>query len=141
MHGMAVLLCLVFVVDSVVARSSFADDVESDSDEQAKLTFRSLNKRHHNNDRHGNLRSLAEHIFSNKRVLGTCGTTGCPSGQCCSQYGWCGTEDAYCGSGCQSGSCQSLQPINYSIPSCFSTIKSTRIFSSNCSKYINIILL
>lgn len=26
----------------------------------------------------------------------------CPGGQCCSQFGWCGTTQAYCGRGCQS---------------------------------------
>nr|AAC16011.1 basic chitinase [Elaeagnus umbellata] len=26
----------------------------------------------------------------------------CPGGQCCSQYGWCGTTDEYCKKGCQS---------------------------------------
>ncbi|KAI9155913.1 hypothetical protein H9P43_009023 [Blastocladiella emersonii ATCC 22665] len=26
----------------------------------------------------------------------------CPGGQCCSQYGWCGTTSAYCGTGCSS---------------------------------------
>nr|AAP35271.1 chitinase [Euonymus europaeus] len=26
----------------------------------------------------------------------------CPGGQCCSQYGWCGTTNEYCGQGCQS---------------------------------------
>ncbi|KAK4781125.1 hypothetical protein SAY87_017231 [Trapa incisa] len=26
----------------------------------------------------------------------------CAGGLCCSQWGWCGTSDAYCGSGCQS---------------------------------------
>ncbi|KAJ3038989.1 chitin deacetylase [Rhizophlyctis rosea] len=41
---------------------------------------------------------------------GTCGATAgkqCPSGSCCSQYGWCGTTSAYCGTGCQSayGTC------------------------------------
>ncbi|KAI4869729.1 carbohydrate-binding module family 18 protein [Hypoxylon rubiginosum] len=39
-----------------------------------------------------------------------CGTgvgTRCASGQCCSQYGYCGTGTAYCGTGCQSsyGTC------------------------------------
>ncbi|CAG8545724.1 461_t:CDS:2 [Ambispora leptoticha] len=29
--------------------------------------------------------------------------TQCPSGNCCSQWGWCGTTSDYCGSGCQSG--------------------------------------
>lgn len=35
---------------------------------------------------------------------GTCGGSSgfvCPTGQCCSQYGWCGTTSAYCGAGCQ----------------------------------------
>lgn len=26
----------------------------------------------------------------------------CPSGKCCSKYGWCGTSSDYCGKGCQS---------------------------------------
>jgi len=36
---------------------------------------------------------------------GTCANNGlsCPSGECCSQYGWCGTTSDYCGAGCQSG--------------------------------------
>ncbi|XXH06046.1 hypothetical protein Hte_012491 [Hypoxylon texense] len=39
-----------------------------------------------------------------------CGTgvgTRCASGQCCSQYGYCGTGTSYCGTGCQSnyGTC------------------------------------
>ena len=37
----------------------------------------------------------------------TCGTFTnykcAKSGECCSQYGWCGTTSAYCSSGCQSG--------------------------------------
>ncbi|KAJ4955261.1 hypothetical protein NE237_012044 [Protea cynaroides] len=32
---------------------------------------------------------------------------GCASTLCCSQYGYCGTGDAYCGTGCQSGPCSS----------------------------------
>jgi len=37
----------------------------------------------------------------------------CPSGQCCSKYGWCGKTDDYCDSGCQSefGQCKNY-PIN-----------------------------
>jgi len=34
-----------------------------------------------------------------------CGTgvgTSCPSGSCCSEYGWCGTSSEYCKAGCQS---------------------------------------
>ncbi|CAK9229720.1 unnamed protein product [Sphagnum troendelagicum] len=35
------------------------------------------------------------------------GSNPCAGGDCCSQYGYCGCTDAYCGSGCQSqcGSC------------------------------------
>jgi len=29
------------------------------------------------------------------------GVARCPSGQCCSKYGWCGTSSSYCGAGCQ----------------------------------------
>ncbi|KAF3807414.1 Chitotriosidase-1 [Colletotrichum gloeosporioides] len=31
--------------------------------------------------------------------------TGSTFGKCCSSSGWCGTDDAHCGSGCQSGDC------------------------------------
>jgi peptidoglycan/xylan/chitin deacetylase (PgdA/CDA1 family) len=36
---------------------------------------------------------------------GLCGSNGyaCPSGECCSQWGYCGTTSEYCGAGCQSG--------------------------------------
>ncbi|KAF8402323.1 hypothetical protein HHK36_013277 [Tetracentron sinense] len=30
---------------------------------------------------------------------------GCASGLCCSQYGYCGTGEEYCGTGCQEGPC------------------------------------
>ncbi|OUM62096.1 carbohydrate-binding module family 18 protein [Piromyces sp. E2] len=35
---------------------------------------------------------------------GKCGKENgvCPNKKCCSKYGWCGTSDKYCGSGCQS---------------------------------------
>ena len=32
---------------------------------------------------------------------------GCDSDQCCSKWGYCGTDDDYCGDGCQSGPCYS----------------------------------
>lgn len=39
----------------------------------------------------------------------TCGSEGggavCANNLCCSQYGYCGSTDAYCGNGCQSGPC------------------------------------
>lgn len=36
-----------------------------------------------------------------------CGTTGCKGNMCCSRWGYCGTTKAYCGTGCQSGPCNS----------------------------------
>jgi len=38
----------------------------------------------------------------------------CPSGECCSKYGWCGTSDKHCKSGCQSefGTCKSSVKIS-----------------------------
>ncbi|OAL44264.1 hypothetical protein IQ07DRAFT_481616, partial [Pyrenochaeta sp. DS3sAY3a] len=43
-------------------------------------------------------------------VDGSCGATGggqtCGGsvfGNCCSEYGYCGSTDIYCGTGCQSG--------------------------------------
>ena len=32
---------------------------------------------------------------------------GCRAGLCCSQWGYCGTGNAYCGSGCRAGPCYS----------------------------------
>ncbi|ORX76333.1 hypothetical protein BCR32DRAFT_183369, partial [Anaeromyces robustus] len=43
------------------------------------------------------------------------GDTECPSGQCCSKYGWCGTGDKFCGIGCQEeyGICNSIiEPVH-----------------------------
>ncbi|GJP74243.1 hypothetical protein CLOP_g4859 [Closterium sp. NIES-67] len=33
------------------------------------------------------------------------GNSVCPNGLCCSKWGWCGSTDEYCSSGCQSGPC------------------------------------
>ena len=50
-------------------------------------------------------------ISSTSTVVGKCGKEygKCPSGQCCSKYGWCGKSDDYCDTskGCQSafGTC------------------------------------
>ncbi|ORX42224.1 hypothetical protein BCR36DRAFT_308236, partial [Piromyces finnis] len=41
-------------------------------------------------------------ISTNNRCGPQNGYTVCPSGECCSQYGWCGTESIHCGAGCQS---------------------------------------
>ncbi|XP_031378886.1 endochitinase EP3-like [Punica granatum] len=35
---------------------------------------------------------------------------GCSPDLCCSQYGYCGTGDQYCGTGCRSGPCYSSTP-------------------------------
>ena len=34
---------------------------------------------------------------------------GCDAGLCCSQWGYCGTGDDFCGTGCQAGACYSGQ--------------------------------
>jgi len=38
-------------------------------------------------------------------VNGKCGASygACPENECCSKYGYCGTDNEYCGAGCQSG--------------------------------------
>ncbi|THF97853.1 hypothetical protein TEA_016956 [Camellia sinensis var. sinensis] len=43
--------------------------------------------------------------FVPKIVLGQ--NCGCPADLCCSQFGYCGSDNAYCGAGCQSGPCTS----------------------------------
>ncbi|KAL8482822.1 hypothetical protein ACS0TY_025743 [Phlomoides rotata] len=35
---------------------------------------------------------------------------GCPSNLCCSQFGYCGSTDPYCGAGCRSGPCTGSSP-------------------------------
>ncbi|PIN15006.1 putative chitinase [Handroanthus impetiginosus] len=37
---------------------------------------------------------------------------GCAPNLCCSQYGYCGTGDPYCGNGCQAGPCYGSQGSN-----------------------------
>ncbi|KAH6809257.1 carrot EP3-3 chitinase-like protein [Perilla frutescens var. frutescens] len=46
---------------------------------------------------------LAFLLSSGKWVSGQ--NCGCASNLCCSQYGYCGTGDPYCGQGCRSGPC------------------------------------
>ena len=44
--------------------------------------------------------------MSNIASAQNCGPTvgvSCGGSQCCSQFGYCGVTDAYCGSGCQPG--------------------------------------
>jgi len=42
-------------------------------------------------------------ISTDNRCGPSNGNTVCPDNKCCSQYGYCGTTSAYCGTGCQSG--------------------------------------
>lgn len=35
-----------------------------------------------------------------------CGKNGCKGNMCCSRWGYCGTTNDYCGTGCQSGPCK-----------------------------------
>ncbi|KAL0281847.1 UNVERIFIED_CONTAM: Endochitinase EP3 [Sesamum angustifolium] len=53
---------------------------------------------------------LALLLASGKWVSGQ--NCGCASNLCCSQYGYCGTSDAYCGNGCQAGPCYAPQGGN-----------------------------
>ncbi|ERN20351.1 hypothetical protein AMTRI_Chr06g200630 [Amborella trichopoda] len=46
--------------------------------------------------------------FSPEFVVGQ--NCGCPSDQCCSQYGYCGSTDEYCGNGCKEGPCKNSAP-------------------------------
>ncbi|KAL0413883.1 UNVERIFIED_CONTAM: Endochitinase EP3 [Sesamum radiatum] len=53
---------------------------------------------------------LALLVASGKWVSGQ--DCGCESDLCCSQYGYCGTGDDYCGDGCQGGPCYAPQGGN-----------------------------
>ena len=50
-----------------------------------------------------------------------CGLQGggaiCANNLCCSQYGYCGSTSAYCGTGCQSGPCTSVPTVSSIITS------------------------
>nr|KAJ0222790.1 hypothetical protein LSAT_V11C200060680 [Lactuca sativa] len=37
---------------------------------------------------------------------------GCAPGLCCSRFGFCGSDEAYCGTGCQEGPCFGPPPTN-----------------------------
>ncbi|KAL4654770.1 hypothetical protein ACB092_01G403900 [Castanea dentata] len=68
-------------------------------------------------------------------LLGTtaeqCGTQAggavCPNGLCCSQFGWCGNTNDYCGNGCQS-QCSSTSPTTPSSGSDVSSLISAPLF-------------
>ncbi|ORX55397.1 hypothetical protein BCR36DRAFT_347197 [Piromyces finnis] len=66
---------------------------------------------------------------------GTCGPNkgSCPSGQCCSKYGYCGITDAHCGTGCQSGfgKCGSTSTNTGNTGNTGSTVDYTKIYSTD----------
>ncbi|PIN15007.1 putative chitinase [Handroanthus impetiginosus] len=53
---------------------------------------------------------LAVILAAGKWVSGQ--NCGCAPNLCCSQYGYCGTGDTYCGNGCRSGPCYGSQGNN-----------------------------
>jgi len=56
-----------------------------------------------------NSNSNSNNISTNGKCGPKNGNKVCPSGKCCSKYGWCGTSDDHCKAGCQSefGKCTS----------------------------------
>ncbi|OUM65771.1 carbohydrate-binding module family 18 protein, partial [Piromyces sp. E2] len=72
---------------------------------------------------------------------GRCGTNdgGCPSGECCSKYGWCGRSEQHCNvsEGCQSEFGKCNQDVQYRVSSngrC-GTSDGGCPFGECCSKY------
>ena len=66
---------------------------------------------------------------------GRCGSsvgTQCPSGQCCSQYGYCGTSNAHCNAGCQAkyGLCKGTSTTKKATTSKKATTTTTKKASS-----------
>lgn len=51
-------------------------------------------------------------LLSAQMQVGSAQHCGCAKGQCCSQWGYCGTTKAYCGEGCQSGACYNKPPVS-----------------------------
>ncbi|KAG6540091.1 hypothetical protein Mapa_018546 [Marchantia paleacea] len=58
----------------------------------------------------------------------------CPDGLCCSQYGWCGNTDPYCGGGCQS-QCGSSSPSSGGIASVISEDMYNQLFPNRNAIY------
>ncbi|KAF2850984.1 carbohydrate-binding module family 18 protein [Plenodomus tracheiphilus IPT5] len=61
----------------------------------------------------------------------------CPSGQCCSQYGYCGKFDAYCGAKCQSafGKCNSKSSTVHLSSTASATKHSSPVVTSSSKTY------
>lgn len=58
--------------------------------------------------------ALSALSFAKAQQCGTqAGGASCSTGYCCSQYGWCGLDEWYCGAGCQSGPCSGSFNYNY----------------------------
>jgi chitinase len=54
----------------------------------------------------------------------------CPNNLCCSQWGYCGTNNAYCGNGCQSGPCTTPPQSTSPVPGGLGEILSESLFNS-----------
>lgn len=90
-------------------------------------TYQSNNR---NNMKHSSIQFLLSILLSSQQLAvvfsqvrcgsdfddATCSAQGF-DGYCCSSAGWCGTTDAYCGTGCQSGPCTSGPPPSPTPPS------------------------
>ncbi|KAH6809258.1 carrot EP3-3 chitinase-like protein [Perilla frutescens var. frutescens] len=51
-------------------------------------------------------------LLAATRKWATAQNCGCAANLCCSQFGFCGTGDPYCGTGCRSGPCYSTPSAN-----------------------------
>lgn len=51
-------------------------------------------------------------------VPGLAQNCGCAANECCSQWGFCGTTEDYCGTGCKEGPCNTppLAPSTHNVP-------------------------
>ncbi|KAI2789285.1 hypothetical protein POX_e07315 [Penicillium oxalicum] len=63
---------------------------------------------------------------------GTATCAGSSFGNCCSQFGWCGSDTAHCGSGCQSnyGNCGVSTTLSWKSLGCYSDSTSARALST-----------
>ena len=82
----------------------------------------------------------ARAVSPDSSCSGSAGYTclGSSFGSCCSAYGWCGSTDAYCGTGCQSafGTCDS-DPASSSVISTSTTSSATPTASTTLTDCLN----
>ncbi|XP_057862196.2 endochitinase 4-like [Cryptomeria japonica] len=67
---------------------------------------------------------IATLIFVGEIQFSSSQNCGCAQGLCCSKWGYCGTTQAYCGSGCQQGPCTSNPTPSPSVPAASGSIES-----------------